>query len=899
MAWTYTITIAGVGTVKVESLSQVLKIDESLDSALMVIPRVTRKDTYPRFAMVTIVVSDGTITNTSYWQIWSDKSEVAKAGTTLKYEHTLGLIEPTKLLEKYPCGSLTFTQPLGGTQETLYDVVERLRTLCPFVRYEVEDDTRAFVIDSALATELDGILAPQLYFDKKNLREALIEVFKYINAIPRIEYQNGDWVLVADKTNDRHYLIPFTVEGSHVIDFMTEITGENYATKVECFQENVIPSDDRSTANVFSNSITDVVTFRNDGVILGSGNFKLILSHKIDKLISITAVLDTDAYAVSNVDLIEYVLEKKVYETLDYKSGKGTRACSAYWTYGSDMIEGFDETFGADDTLIAVESMIADAVAEQFSSATTATWEDIPFTVTYIPFIETMRSEQYREDLTTNTIDTTIQINPSERINNAYKTTSNVYGQIQRLGVDTYAFSKKHKDLSAYVPSTNEEGIYSLGDYTSDGYMITTIELVFFNSFLIARYEMSLNFNRIAQFIGIDKQFRPYEIALTKSDYTLKRDIMLPFRVIEINTAQGMTAGEITAETALITPFMRTFSNGSYALPISTATLQTRWLSNGTVTGSSTGVLKPLIIMAEKNTIKFKMDFTDTKIAGKSVTKTSEIFAIIYTQSPIAYTLPDGTMEIAKIELYGSYWDLLGVSSPFNSDHYRDKLVVIGNKLPYIDTDKNVVYDGATPDESFVKANIYATATEFIDANPGIGVAGQSYLGLDTMVLYEAVSATEYAQTSDFIVALKNNPVYTLPYYRVLKDASEILGFEMTLPIMPNKDKVNTFIIGDMLSQDNVLVKARTAKTLKYYYSAVPFTKANTKKPVMTTTAYTVPSITDNYIVVPSAVYTAYDYYAIGDNDGNLYIAVNQKNMAGTKTNVTNIYFNFLTERTM
>jgi hypothetical protein len=850
-----------------EKLNQTFKIDESLDSAIVVEPLSTRKAQYPRFKQATITVTDGATPYVWNWLTFGDSVQVVTTGATQRYEHTISLIEPTKWLEKIPCGSLTFTQPLDETQKTLYDVVWRLMTLCPFVRYSKVTTTRVFTIPIALENELRAIKAPQFYFDKKNLREALIDVFKYINAIPRLTIVDGAFVLTVDKINDRKNLIPFTVQGSKIIDLKAEISGENYATKVESFQENVIPSDDITTPNAYGASITDMISFRADEIIIGETTLKLFLNSKADRVLSAKIKITTEVDSpVLTVDLAPYMFEKQVYDTLETSGGVGTKNYAFYWQRGSNVLDGFSYVNAPIIEYSALENILLNISSNN-------AWFEVVFLVEYIPFIETIHSEQYREDLTTSTMESTIQINPNERINNAYKTTSNMYGQIQRLGVDTFAFSKLHKHLSAYVPSTNDDGIYSLGDYTSDGYIITTVELVFYNHFVIARYELSLNFNRIAQFMNIDKEFRPYEISLTKSDYTLKRDIMIPMFIVEV----GSAANANHVSNGFVSPFMKTFGSSAVVEQITCATL--------VESGFTEGVLMPVITMAEKNTIKFKLDFKDTKHAGDRAVNAEGITTSLLKKQ-VPYTKSNGTMDMAEIELYHSYWD-------FRTDAIAGDLKamnVAAKYLPYVDTSKNIVTYGTFSDTKYVL--IYPNYASF----PVDGSGGTYYLALDTWKIYEWT--TVYAEWG-YASATKNTSIYALPDYYVVKDRSEILGFEMTLPIIPDKDQVNVFVIGDMLSQDNVLIKERAAKTLYIYTSTTPFSKANTKNVGTATVSAHSPTVATNQLIIPEAITLNYDYYAIGDEDGNLYLAVNQKNLAGTKTVVGIIYFNFLEEREM
>ena len=180
-----------ITSVKVDSLAYTLKLDESLDTGVLTIPRSTRRNKFSRFARVEITINDGVENKATTWLIYTTKVEIDSRGSRKTYNHTIGLIEPTKWLEKFPVGSLTFTQPLTGTQKSLYDYVERVRQLVPFVPRNKVFSTRLFRIDTTFRTQIESVIAPQIYLDKKNLREVLIELFKVVNAIPRLYYDSG------------------------------------------------------------------------------------------------------------------------------------------------------------------------------------------------------------------------------------------------------------------------------------------------------------------------------------------------------------------------------------------------------------------------------------------------------------------------------------------------------------------------------------------------------------------------------------------------------------------------------------------------------------------------------------------------------------------------------------
>lgn len=896
--FSYTITIyesTGSSVLKIDGLSETLKIDEALDSAVLTIPRSTRKENYRRFAPLHIVVSDGTNSIDRWYVTYQTKSELESFGATPRYTHTLSLLEPTKLLDKYISGTLTFTQPLGGVQKTMKQVLDRILYLTPFVKFTNLTSTRILSIDSTFGTYMTRIKAPQIYLDKKNLREALMESLKYVNAIPRLTYNGTTWYLTGDFINNRH--INITVENG-IMDYQNEADGEEFSKKVEVFHENTIPTEDESATSVYANSINEVVTVRDyQNLIVGTDSFQVILTNKVYKLLAVKCIYGHNLTTLYELDLTDYFPTKEVYDTYDFQNSEtnyyGSKRCSGYWTYGTDMLEGIDTSYGWFGIDTPLNNIINDAVKKQYSDTISVSYSSIKdklsFQVEYIPYIETDRSEQYREDTTDFDLssdfdydETSLIINPSERINSSYRLTKNAYGQVQRLGVNTIGFSLKHKTLASYNGSNN--GIYSLGDYTDDGYFVTKVELIYATTYVIARYEMSKNFNRIAQFVNISKEFRPYEITLTKSDYTLKRDVIMRMKFIEISSSSNASHSAI----GLMTSFMNTFRPSSYDVPATTCLIK-KAITTGSY--SAEAVVMPTTLIAEKNTIKYKVDFRDTKLAGKKVVIGSNV-----TQEQVPYTYDDGTINFIKPSLYSSYWSIRSLIHA-DADEYSKTVALLGNQLPYANTEINILIDESGTSyigDLFLYAHIYSNYASF----PTTGVDLEIYADLTENRVYQWLDYYANYELIGNLIAVKNDAIYELDEYYILKDKSEILGLELTLPILPKKEEINRFIVGDMLSKDNVLIKARTAKTLYYQTSPTLYTKANTENTGSTSLTATLSSstITSNYIDVPSSIY-AYDNYAITDVSGNLYLAVNQRNLDGTKTTVSRIYFNFVEER--
>ena len=139
----------------------------------------------------------------------------------------------------------------------------------------------------------------------------LVELFKVVNAIPRLYYNNG-WWLTGDFINQKQ--LPIEI-GDGDIDYIQEASGENFGQSAEIFHENTIPTDNV----IYEGSVTDYITFRNNDVILGDNDLRLVLSQPIGELKNLSIYAFTNVPLNDNmaeISLNDYVFEKKVYDTL-------------------------------------------------------------------------------------------------------------------------------------------------------------------------------------------------------------------------------------------------------------------------------------------------------------------------------------------------------------------------------------------------------------------------------------------------------------------------------------------------------------------------------------------------------------------------------------------------------
>jgi hypothetical protein len=182
-----------------------------------------------------------------------------------------------------------------------------------------------------------------------------------------------------------------------------------------------------------------------------------------------------------------------------------------------------------------------------------------------------------------------------------------------------------------------------------------------------------------------------------------------------------------------------------------------------------------------------------------------------------------------------------------------------------------------------------------------VGINGEFYYiasGDYENVVYQYTTGLGFVETAftGFVTHKSKQPKHSLPIYEILKDGGEVLGLNLILPFRVGKGYENNIILGDMLVKDSALLKPRaTAKNIYLQTRTTRFEEFETSNIGVNDNLTLLPTefVLTNQIIVPATI-RAYDYFAITDIDGNVYLLVNQRNLDGTLTDMSTIYFHLL-----
>ena len=553
-------------------LSYVEKLNMELDEGFIMITHTNRAEPFPMYGLIDIY-EDNTIIFSG--RIAQDNVEITSFSDQ-HYNHKVVLTEHTKILEKYFVTGKSFTQPIedvGVNPYTLYDVVEILRTTTKLEIAGRETFNTPFVIPTSVKEELEVIVSPEFNFKDVTLREALDEVLSYLNAIVRLD-RNGN--IIIEKFNEIKNQITFVTENYHknqdISNYATMITSDvnnpvNTDFGLNEYNAEYYPgknlwttlrSDDFGQFNFENSFIPTPKPIYDVKEVLTS--IRLLITKQLIGSAQSEQLLDDNRFVL---DITDNIVERSIFETLedkdpDIEQGELTKRNVIIYDYGKKGVS-VGLTYGLFDITTVFRFLIDNAVNRQVKkdglieqsavltdqvtdanlvyiftdenqnefllrvtwqllggiqdSFSFKRWESL-FRVNYVPIPPSIRYEVARDDTSEVFVESKLSVNQKLRIVDLERFTANMKGRINQLGTSELILSHKVKNISE---------TFNIGDFTPDRFVITKKEVITQRDHYIVNYELSKNFNKMSQFMGIDQEIRQYEIG--ESGRTIDRDL--------------------------------------------------------------------------------------------------------------------------------------------------------------------------------------------------------------------------------------------------------------------------------------------------------------------------------------------------------------------------------------
>lgn len=543
-----------------QGLSMIDALDETLDTATVIIAPAKRQEVFPMWENVWLTI-DG-VTRT--YMVSEDSVDMISKQPLL-FKHTVQLIEPTKYLDVLPCDNLTFTKPsnqlsypddLEGKNASLWHVLRRIR-MCAQLRLENATEPFPFEIDPAVESELKSIEAPQFFLNVGNVRDAVNQVLKYINAVARCWIaEDGTLMLACDRFNQRNNLISdnhVDLTKGFITNYGASQSIQDYASEVQTYVSNLTTDSENADQAVIvypAEGNWASVRSEDNGGVLTTENMCIFTPSPISKVIKLEMWLGFGRHVGvwidkknASADVTELLVTSEVYKTLERKTEwelvthtDGTQEwkpiklgkdCAIVYDYLGNKLYGLSEKW---KTLNVFSRAVIDSIAAYISfksgTYTTGILESEPtdvdnpilfdsdnlektmYRITYLSTTDGRLSSE-KDELTIR--EAMINVNQSTNLTNNIALGQNMQGLVQRLGQDEKLYTVRFK---------NYQTVWKIGDYTSDGYIVTKRGISIYNDVVIGNMTLNKNFNRRSQFVDLDSEIRQFVIPAKENSLT-------------------------------------------------------------------------------------------------------------------------------------------------------------------------------------------------------------------------------------------------------------------------------------------------------------------------------------------------------------------------------------------
>ena len=507
------------------------RIDTELDNGSIILPYTDNPTAFTPYTTCFVSFQGG-----GFYSYLIEADQVVTIGTNpVKYQHMLTLIEPTKILEKYIINNMTFTQPITVEETnppyTLLQAIQRIIDNYPLRVI----NTGGKIIDSIstdLQNQLAGIKAPELTIRQTTMREAIDRLLSYVNALARIriDYTTGARILEAD-FYDKLLTLVSNSSGTNISKVRT---GDSYALAGTLNLEN--GTQQYSSVNFPGGKRYAGV--RSSDPVVNDQNLLFILPYPIYEIEELNIFCKVSEYTDNlfqtyngtyekEADISAFVLEKQLWDALPeptvalQEEGKKHKMNTLYYTRGDNKIYnigGLIKTSGFqflyDRTIDAILTL---TVSRTNSDTKRMKWAagTIPGVFNQASFVDLLFNARFKTIISTKVranrdskedyITTDTPLNQADNLIDLELMGNNARGTINKIGNEDMIITKR-------VNSWNDR--FQTGQYTTDGYIITTAENMVYKDYVATTGHFTKNYNGLSKFVGVDQEYRQIPLPL-------------------------------------------------------------------------------------------------------------------------------------------------------------------------------------------------------------------------------------------------------------------------------------------------------------------------------------------------------------------------------------------------
>lgn len=402
----------------------------------------------------------------------------------------------------------------GAKERTLKDAAESMIWAAESLN---ESETPTFKLKPELAEYLEKVRAPEITVTNANLREALDECAKYVGAITRLDVvpTNGGFEYLVDfEKYCKDTEADLSQLGKPVNEITRSVSCEDYCTALDATAANVVQYERSGTLadpspQFFRTPRSEDATYR-----VTEGNASIMTAFPIERIDSLECRLYKDGNQY-DLELISYLFESTEYGALSsyQKEYPFSKAYALCYTLGQKNITGLNFTVPNPVHPIFEKPAIVNIInremkrtygedAPQFDNLNALDFTRLLFRVKYVPTgalrVRMRKPNSYGKP------ESVLAYNQSAAKLDATAFGRAMFGAVLRMGneITTYQYAPP---TGAHVPEKGQR-------FGEDGY-ISEVHVEYAVGYKKVTLEVTEGFNRLSQFVGVNKSQRIFEIS--------------------------------------------------------------------------------------------------------------------------------------------------------------------------------------------------------------------------------------------------------------------------------------------------------------------------------------------------------------------------------------------------
>lgn len=571
------------------------------------------------------------------WYVYSSRVNLVDKKNKI-YTHIIILIELSHKFKSYKMSNLSFNNFLTEKKyNNLYDIVTRVNLLAPFEVSGNILETRIIsseyeggVIVPKMTERLETLLksykdVPEFQFVGNNLFEVYNSIFSLIGGTVNVICTEGtnkvlDIQLFSDRTiadvniNDYYYYEDFS-------------DSNNYATRAEIGTNNIV--DNQSLYIVGADFFRHIGS---EDKVLEESQAKLYTDLNVYKLLKATVKYKpsntADANYNTEADCTDYIKSIEEWNILDVTSSTVEPSSENTLTYtlGAKDIKGFAQTIKSASGL--TNSLVWQNFISDLGLPVSSSLFDYVFQIEFIPLQKDNRFNVCRKSFIEKNVDTTIDINASDRINEISKVVKNAQNKITQANV---------RQIIKKCRLANENSAYELGARDVDtGYSIVSREFEITRNSVNITYILVNDTNIISDVIGINSINRFTDVEVGGG--LVRNEIYEDYCIFtEINPTGIEDSSSVKTEDGK-KKFINLFvDNHDVSDRCQQFVLTSSDFTNAPIVTPS--------VMTANRVINFDINLLNQTFVGNKIVQGSEFYLSKLIERGVRYTQNDATLE--------------------------------------------------------------------------------------------------------------------------------------------------------------------------------------------------------------------------------------------------------------